>query len=161
MERKYKIYITVRKDKESQSKGWFIVDKKSPIDSKFDTKRLALEYVKENYEDVMVLVQNSDAKFQYTIILEDKKVKSFISKSRNIDAEETTKDVKDVFEYEETTTTTTTVETETPLEPKKEKLIEKQPKSKDSKAFPIWSALIVFLLTSSIALALAAIIVAT
>ena len=108
----YKIYITTRKNKDSDTKDWFIVDKKSPVDYKFESKKYALEFVKENYENAVVLVQNDQAKFQYTIVLEDRKIKSFVSKSQSNDAAETAKDVKDVFEYEQiTTTTTTTVET--------------------------------------------------
>ena len=99
-EKKYKIYITIRKDKEHKIIGWFIVDKKSPVDFQFKTKREALDYVRDNYENVTVMVQNEEAKFKYTIVLENKKVVSFTSKTQDTeDHTETTKDVEKVFKY--------------------------------------------------------------
>ena len=102
-----KVYITVRKDKEHKILGWFIVDKKSPVDYEFENKVKALEYVRENYEDVMVLVQNDLAKFQYTIVLENNEVISFKSKGKeDSDVSSTTTDIKKVFKYDETSVKT-------------------------------------------------------
>ena len=106
MAKAYKIYITIRKDKEHKVIGWFIVDKKSPVDYKFKTKREALDYVRKNYQDVTVMVQNEVAKFQYTLVLENKKVVSFTSKAdeNSTDRKTTTKDIQGVFKYKEEAT---------------------------------------------------------
>ena len=139
MAKKYKIYITIRKDKEGKQLGWFIVDKKSPVDFQFKNKREALDYVKKNYENVTVLVQNDQAKFQYTIVLEDKKVISFTSKAdeESDDHKETTKDVEEAFKYKY-------IEVE----------VEKE------KIPTLWLTLISIALVISIGMAIAAIVIA-
>ncbi|MCK5807227.1 MAG: hypothetical protein KAG91_02435, partial [Mycoplasmataceae bacterium] len=150
MAKKYKIYITIRKDINSKVKGWFIVDKKSPVDFKFDTKKHALEYVQKNYENVTVLVQNAQAKFQYTIELDDKKITSFVSKTKGKDADQTAKDVKDVFNYKEIITTTTTTVKKVPV----------KTSSTVDNSYLGFLGFIVFLLVLAIALAIAAIVIA-
>ena len=139
----HKIYITVRKTKEHEIKGWFIVDKKAPVDYKFDTKRKALDYVRENYTDVTVLVQSDQAKFQYTIVLKAKKVVSFVSRSKvaTDDTKSTTKDVEQAFKY--THDATKEVEVENEVVP------------------VVWLSLIVLTLLVSAGLAIAAIIIAS
>ena len=141
--KKYKIYITTRKDKEGKQLGWFIVDKTSPVDFQFKNKREALDYVRKNYENVTVLVQNDQAKFQYTIVLEDKKVISFTSKAdeESDDHKETTKDVEEAFKY-------TAEEVEALLNEKEEKNTSK-----------VWMTLITIALAVSIVMAIAAIVI--
>lgn len=104
MEAKRKIYITIRKEKDHQIIGWFIVDKKSPVDLQFDTKRHALDYVQKNYDDVTVMVQNQRARFQYTIELKEKKIVSYKSKEKEDTREERTmnEDLEAIFKYEQT-----------------------------------------------------------
>ena len=104
----HKVYITVRKNKEHDIIGWFIVDKESPVDFQFNTKVEALDYVKKNYEDVIVMVQNHLAKFQYTIVLENKKIVSFKSKGKeDLEDKTTTVDLQKIFDYDEKTVKTT------------------------------------------------------
>ena len=102
LKKAHKIFIIVRMTKDDKIAGWFIEDKKQPIQDMFKSKKDAMTYIEKNYEDITVLAQNRKGKFQYTIEIRDKKVISYLSTAteQSIDTEKTIKALEKSFHYE-------------------------------------------------------------
>lgn len=78
------LYVTRR----HETGKWYIVSKALKIDYELDKKADAIKYIKENFENVKVLVQNHKSKWSYSFIVTEQKEIAEFKKTKHFEDDE-------------------------------------------------------------------------
>lgn len=99
-----KVYLSVKIATDKKVMGWTIVDNKQTATwFMFETKREALGYIKDNFKNICVMVENRKGVIQYVIEIMSGKITSFSTniKGKTKDTKNTGKALEEIFKYKE------------------------------------------------------------